>query len=320
MQDCHKRNIDYLRVSLTNRCNLRCQYCMPKEGIKEAENILSTQDLIHLVKLICTTGIRKIRLTGGEPLLYSNIESLVKEFKQIPSVKKIAMTTNGIFLQEKAPLLAKHGLKAINLSLDCIDAELFKQITRGGDINRVFQGIKTALNHGIEIKLNSVIMKGINEQEIIPLIEFARAYKIDVRFIELMPINVARNFQAVEESYIKNEIIQVYGKIYPENSCDGPAHYIKVKELPMKIGFISALSHKFCASCNRMRLTSTGILKPCLHHKQGIDLQYLLKNNVTDEQLLTIIKEGIYHKPQKHHLEEQDFIELEDKSMSMIGG
>ena len=320
MQDCHKRNIDYLRVSLTNRCNLRCQYCMPKEGIKELENLLSTKDLIHLVKLICSTGIRKVRLTGGEPLLYPEIDSLIESIQKIPSVEKIVMTTNGILLQEKAPLLAQYGLNGINLSLDCMNKALFSEITRGGDINRVFNGIRTALHYGIKIKLNSVIMKGINEQEVIPLIEFAKQYKIDLRFIELMPINVARNFKAVDEDLLKALIEENYGSLIPVDSNEGPAHYFKCDNLSIKIGFISALSHKFCSNCNRMRLTSTGLLKPCLHNKQGIDLQYFLKNNVTDEELLTIIKEGIYNKPQKHHLEDNSFAQREDKSMSMIGG
>ena len=320
MQDCFKRNIDYLRVSLTSNCNLRCQYCMPEQKIKQTEEMLSQKNLIHLVELISSTGIKKIRLTGGEPLLYPNIEDLIIRFKAIQGIEKIVLTTNGILLSNKVDVLKKAGISGINLSLDCIDKDLFREITRGGDIDKVILGIKLDKKENIPLKINSVIMQGINKKEIIPLIEFANDNKIDLRFIELMPMNVAKNFKAVKEDDLKAIISKKYGALKQIDVFEGPAHYYQVENLSIKIGFISALSHKFCANCNRLRLTSTGILKPCLHYNSGVNLNDLLKKNVTDEEILAIIKDTIYHKPKNHHLENEAFSQKEDKSMSLIGG
>lgn len=320
MQDCFKRDIDYLRVSLTSNCNLRCQYCMPAQGVQQTNPILTQEELIHLVELISSTGIKKIRFTGGEPLLYPNIENLIVKFKHLPGIEKVVLTTNGMLLSTKAKLLAQSGIDGINLSLDCLNPQLFKEITRGGDVKRVLWGLKEAIAQDIPLKINSVIMQGVNEQEIIPLIELANEYKIALRFIELMPMNVARRFKAVSEDVLKTIIMTHYGKMYEVGIFEGPAHYYEVDNLDINIGFISALSYKFCASCNRLRLTSTGILKPCLHYSKGENLASLLKNNVTDEQLLTIIKDVIYYKPQRHHLEDESFPQKEDKSMSLIGG
>lgn len=320
MQDCFKRDIDYLRVSLTSNCNLRCQYCMPEKGIKPQKHLLTQLELVHLVKLICVTGIKKIRLTGGEPLLYTGIEELITKFKNLPNIEKVVLTTNGILLAPQALKLAQSGLDGINLSLDCLDKNLFKQITRGGDIQKVILGIEEAISQKIPLKLNSVIMQGVNEQEVIPLIDFANKYGIDLRFIELMPMNVARQFTAISEEFLKQLIIKRYGKMQEVGVLKGPARYYTVNDLDIKIGFISAISHRFCANCNRLRLTSTGVLKPCLHYDSGVNLATLLKNNVTDEELLTIIKDIIYHKPQRHHLEDESFPQKENKSMSLIGG
>lgn len=320
MQDCFKRDIDYLRVSLTSNCNLRCQYCMPEQGIKQNEKILSQKDLIHLVELISLTGIKKIRLTGGEPLLYPNIEVLIRRFKVIKGIEKIVLTTNGILLADKIKSLKEAGINGINLSLDCLDKNLFRKITRGGNIDKVLSGIKAAKEKDIPLKINSVIMQGVNTQEIIPLIEFANDNKIDLRFIELMPMNVAKNFKAVKEDDLKAIISKKYGALKPIDVFEGPAHYYQVENLVINIGFISALSHKFCANCNRLRLTSTGILKPCLHYNSGVNLKKLLNDNISDEEILTIIKDTIYHKPKNHHLEDKTFCQKEDKSMSLIGG
>ncbi len=320
MQDCNQREIDYLRVSLTSNCNLRCQYCMPAEQIKNNEQTLSNEELIYLIRLICQTGIKKIRLTGGEPLLYPQLEYLLKICKEIKSVKKVVLTTNGILLSEQIEKLKKAGLDGINLSLDCIDKDLYKKITRGGDIEKVLLGIKKAKNLDIPLKINSVIMKDINEQEILPLVKFANYHKVDLRFIELMPINVAKTFEPVTEDEIKILIKKQYGKMETMDIHEGPAHYYKVEGLDINIGFISSLSHKFCGACNRIRLTSTGLLKPCLHYNSGVDLRNLLKNKTSKENILRIIQENIYYKPKNHHLEDKNFFQKEDKSMSLIGG
>lgn len=320
MQDCNQREIDYLRISLTSNCNLRCQYCMPAEGIINKEQELSSDELIYLIKLICQTRIKKIRLTGGEPLLYPKLDFLIKTSKKIKNIEKVVLTTNGILLAKQVESLKYSGLDGINLSLDCVDKDLYKKITRGGNIDKVLEGIEKAKNLAIPLKINSVIMKDINEQEILPLVKLANYYKVDLRFIELMPMNVARNFKAVTEIEIKNLLEKQYGKMSPLTINEGPAHYYSVKNLDINIGFISALSHKFCMNCNRIRLTATGILKPCLHYNSGVDLRNLLKNKTSKENILRIIQENIYYKPKNHHLEDKNFFQKEDNSMSLIGG
>lgn len=318
MKDRFKRNVDYLRVSLTGNCNLRCLYCMPKSGCVLPSDTLRSEEFSHLLKLICTTGIKKLRFTGGEPLLYPKLADLIARVSEFPSINKIELTTNGILLADKLEQLQKAGLTGANISLDCMDKNLFARITRGGDIDKVLASIYKAKELNLPIKLNSVILKGINEGEIIPLAKFAQRHKIPLRFIELMPMGEARLYAGIRETKIKQQLEQFFGKIVPLAETNSPAHYYKVADFT--IGFISAVSHKFCANCNRLRLTSTGMLKPCLFAKSGVDLRALLRANKSDEQILQAVENAIYHKPQKHHFEDNNFADREDKLMSLIGG
>ncbi len=322
MQDYCARNINYLRVSLTGCCNLRCLYCMPKQGCSMPKESLNKNEFIKLISLIVETGIKKLRFTGGEPLIYPELGDLIAHFKRQGSIEKIALTTNGILLQQKLAELVDCGLDEINLSLDTVDSELFKRLTRGGDIQNVFSGIKAAKMKNLPLKLNSVILQNINDEEkfLFPLIEFAQQHKLVLRFIELMPINVASHYNGVKEDRLKAVIAKKYGFFSLLKSGDGPAHYYTVGDLPMKIGFISALSHEFCNQCNRIRLTSTGFLKPCLHQRRGIDLKQLLDISSSDEVLRKAIAECIYHKPPRHYLEDRSFKDKELMSMVQIGG
>lgn len=320
MQDCFNRNIEYLRVSLTAKCNLRCVYCMPENGCIVTKETLTFDEFWRLIKLICKTGIKKIRLTGGEPLLYSNLLDLIRKIKNSTQIEEIALTTNGILLENKVEMLKKAGIDSINLSLDCLDKDLFFKITRDGDINSVLAGIDKACTSGIKLKINSVILKDINETEIIPLVNFAQKNNILLRFIELMPINAAQNYQGVDEVIILDKLTQFFGKAELILENNSPAHYYNFADLKVPVGFISAMSHKFCAKCNRIRLTSVGFLKPCLHDNRGLDLKSLLKKGTSDEELMQKIKKTIYTKPQCHHLNDVSFAQKETQSMSLIGG
>lgn len=320
MLDSFNRNIEYLRVSLTADCNLRCIYCMPEKGCVQKNKSLTQIEFWRLIKLICTLGIKKIRLTGGEPLLYPNLPDLIKKIKDLTQIEEVALTTNGILLKNKAEQLKKSGLDSINVSLDCMNKNLFARITRGGDIDNVLNGIDKAQKAGMKLKINSVILQGINEQEIIPLADFAQHRKILLRFIELMPINVAQKYLGIEERIILQKLTDVFGKSNLIAENNSPAHYYKFAGAEMPIGFISALTHKFCARCNRIRLTSTGFLKPCLHDSRGRDLKILLKEDASDERIVQAIKETVYKKPCCHHLNEASFVQKETRSMSLIGG
>ncbi len=322
MQDYYARDINYLRVSLTSCCNLRCLYCMPKQGCSMPKHSLNKNEFIRLISLIMETGIKKLRFTGGEPLIYPELGDLIAYFKRQKTIEKIALTTNGILLQQKLAELLASGLDEINLSLDTVDEALFKRLTRGGNIQDVFSGIKAANMKNLPLKLNSVILRGINDDEkfLFPLIEFAQQHEVVLRFIELMPINVASQYQGVKEDDIKAVIAKKYGLFSSIKGGDGPAHYYTVGDLPVKIGFISALSHEFCSQCNRMRLTSTGFLKPCLHQRCGVDLKKMIDAGADDDALQKAIVQCIYRKPSRHHLDDSSFAEKELMSMAKIGG
>lgn len=318
MQDRFKRNIDYLRVSLTGNCNLRCLYCMPENSCMIKQDTLNYAEFSRLIKLICSTGISKIRFTGGEPLLYPKLEMVIAQVRQLKSVNKIELTTNGILLANKLEQLKEAGLTGVNISLDCMHKDLFARLTRGGDISKVFEAINKAKELNVSVKINSVILEGFNETEIIPLALFAQEHKIVLRFIELMPMGEACAYKGVSELKIKQKLERFFGKIVSLPKHNSPAHYYKVADF--KLGFISALSHKFCANCNRLRLTSMGMLKPCLFCASGTDLKKMLRANRSDEEILAAIRQAIYHKPKQHHFEDMNFKDKEYKLMALIGG
>ena len=323
MKDKYNREIDYLRISLTDKCNLRCIYCMEEnENIFFSEEDKLTKDEIcKVVKVFSKLGIKKIRLTGGEPLVRKDIIDLVQGINNIDGIEEIYMTTNGILLEDKVEILKNAGLKGVNISLDSLKPEMFNKLTRLGDLQKVLSSIDKCLENKIKVKLNAVMIKGMNEDEILDFVNLTLEKNIDVRFIELMPIGVGSKYKGVSNNEIREIINENYKDIeeVKRNKNGGPATYIKLKDAKGKIGFISAISNCFCEECNRIRLTSEGFLKQCLHYKYGIDLKKLLRNNASEEEILNVIKDNIYNKPEKH-LFMQKSKDKELKFMNQIGG
>jgi len=326
MIDKFERKIDYIRISVTDLCNLRCVYCMPEEGIPRlnCQDILSYEDIYRLCKIFAALGIQKIKITGGEPLARKDIHLLIKMIKSIDGIEHVTLTTNGILLPEKVHQLKDAGIDGINVSFDSEDANLFTKITRFDKCSAAVNGIDAAIEAGIpNIKLNSVIIKNLNEKQIIPIIEFAKKRNIAVRFIEMMPIGLGNYFEMMSQDEVMRVIKGFYGDFNKSTGKigNGPAEYYSVDGFSGKIGFISAVSHKFCDDCNRVRLTSTGFLKTCLQYDIGRDLKTILLEEKDDFKLMEIVRQTIFDKPLGHRFGEicpsKDF---ENKGMSQIGG
>ena len=324
MLDKYGRNIDYLRISLTDRCNLRCVYCMPEEGIHQISRteILDTDEIVRVCRVASELGISKIKLTGGEPLVRKICIPLVKELKALPGISEVTLTTNGILLAEQLPELMKAGLDAVNISLDTLAAETFERITRRSALPQVLQGLEKALSYpSLKVKVNCVPTFQ-PEADLIQIAGLARENLLHVRFIEMMPIGLGKEFTARGEEQIKAVLEREYGKMIPANEHlgNGPCHYYTLENFVGRIGFISALSHKFCDSCNRVRLTSTGFLKCCLQFENGADLKTFIRGNCTDERLKKVIEKVIYEKPVGHNFQERRNGNEESHIMAQIGG
>lgn len=324
MLDRYGRNIDYLRISLTDRCNLRCVYCMPEEGIHQIPRteILDTDEIVRICKIASELGISKIKLTGGEPLVRRICIPLIKELKALPGISQVTLTTNGILLAEQLPGLMEAGLDAVNISLDTLDAETFEKITRRNALPQVLGGLTAALSYpSLKVKLNCVPTFQ-SDADLIQVAGLARENPLHVRFIEMMPIGLGREFTARGEDRIKTLLEKEYGQMTPtkESLGNGPCHYYTLENFQGRIGFISALSHKFCDHCNRVRLTSTGFLKGCLQFENGADLKALIRGDCTDEQLKKVIENTIYEKPVGHNFQEPRKGNEESHIMSQIGG
>lgn len=304
MKDIFNRKIDYLRISITDRCNLRCIYCMPETGVEfvEHSNILSYDEIIRVVSIASELGIRKIKITGGEPLVRKNAISLIADIKKLPLIEEVTLTTNGILLDKYLDDLYKIGIDGINVSLDAIDAEIFKKITRYDNSEEVINSIYKCVKAGIKTKVNSLIIPGINDDEVLKLVSLAKDDYINVRFIEVMPIGFGKGIKPVKPEDIMKKIESEYGVLvaYNEVLGNGPAKYYKLENFKGKIGFISAVSDCFCSECNRVRLTSTGFLKACLQYNYGINLMPLLRENYTDEDIKIAMRQIIYSKPKEH--------------------
>lgn len=319
MRDKQRRNINYLRVSVTDRCNLRCIYCMPEEGIETLrhDDILRFDDILKIVRTAASLGINKIRYTGGEPLIMKDIDELIYETSKLKEIEDIAITTNGILLSDMAEDLKRSGLKRVNISLDTLDKEKFKYITRIGNLDKVLESIYKCLVIGIKpVKINTVLMKGINDTEFTDFLNLAKEMPVEIRFIELMPIG--ESIKLYEESKVSfKEILERHPELIPiEGKRGTTAQLYKVQGSKGKIGFISPISCKFCADCNKIRLTSIGTIKPCLHSKEEINIREYLDS---EELLTTKLKSAIFNKPLEHHLQEEN-ASRSDKMMYQIGG
>ncbi len=319
------RNINYLRISLTDRCNLRCVYCMPEDmTFRPRAELMQDDEVLRLVHIFADLGFHKFRLTGGEPTVRANVVDLVREMAATPGVEKVAMTTNGLLLDRLAQPMAAAGLKRVNISIDTLNPDKFKKLTRWGDVEDVWRGIRAAEAAGLEIKLNAVVVRNYNDSEdIVDLARLTLYQPWQVRYIEMMPFGEISDFQlagVVTQAEIHQTIEAALGPLTPVNpgELDGEASLYQLADAPGRVGFISSVSQPFCASCNRARLTADGRLRLCLLREKEVNLLSPMREGATDTELIAIIKDGIWWKPWGHGLA-QDVIPL-NRVMSEIGG
>ncbi len=325
MQDSYGREIHYLRISLTDRCNYRCVYCMPERGVvfHPWEFHLTDEELLRVVRLASEVGFDRVRLTGGEPTVRPNLVPIVEGIAAIPGIREIAMTTNGQKLEQLAGPLASVGLNRVNISIDTLDAERFARITRFGKLERVWRGILAAESAGLTpIKLNAVIVRGYNEDDIVDLARLTLDNAWDMRFIEVMPLGSIANFQMdtlVPVAEMKARIESALGPLEPvEWDGHNPARPFRLRGGRGSIGFISSVSAPFCAGCDRMRLTSDGKLHLCLLRDDEIDLLEPIRAGASDDEIRALIARGVQTKPWGHGLAEE--VHPENRIMSQIGG
>lgn len=325
MRDQYERTISYARFSITDRCNLRCQYCMPAEGIaakKTHEDILSYEAFLRIARLMVNLGIVDYKITGGEPLIRIGAVPFMKSLKALPGVRKVTLTTNGLLLKDLVDDILDAGVDGINISLDSLDRERYAKLARRDALDAVLAGIDAFLERGYEgLKINTVPLRGVNEEDLVPLAAFARERPMHVRFIELMPIGLGMEGGGISPQEVLERLEAAYGpaEAFEGKLGQGPASYVSFPGFRGKVGFIGALHNKFCDSCNRVRLTSQGVLKGCLQYQGGLKLAEYL--NESDEDLQKRIEEAIYHKPKGHAFDAgADLADREPLGMDQLGG
>jgi GTP 3',8-cyclase len=323
--DAHGRNIDYLRISITDRCNERCLYCMPEgyKGWESTRDHLTAEEIIRVVHVAAGIGFRKFRLTGGEPLIRQDILDIVHGMKAIPGVDDVGLSTNGTKLAPLARPLRDAGIRSLNVSLDALDPQIYREVT-GGDLNFVLAGIRSAASAGFErIKLNCVLMRGVNENEIWPLVLFAAEHGFPLRFIELMPLTrsdllTEKNFFPIGDAM---RLLSGRDELIPQPNTrigNGPAAYYLLKHTGALIGFIGALTNlHFCEHCNKMRLTADGKIRPCLGNHGELDLRAVVRNGGDDDALREVFLEALRVKPLEHEFRNQY---QPQRPMTAIGG
>lgn len=325
MKDRYGRTIDYMRISITDRCNLRCRYCMP-DGIPlvPMEELLSYEEIETICIAAAEAGIRRLKITGGEPLVRYGCAGLVKRLKRIAGIEQVTMTTNGVILDQYLAELLDGGLDAVNISLDTLKPGIYQMITGTGQLADVLANIERAVSAGIQVKINAVLQPGINDGEWLELSKLTERMPIDVRFIEMMPIGYGKNYTPVSNG----EILENLNSIYPDMKKDekahgnGPAVYYRIPGAMGSVGFISAMHGKFCKNCNRLRLSSQGKLKPCLCYEEGEDLKKIVRGSDgpgVKEQLQKAFVNALQKKPQEHQFEHLQEI-TEKRQMVQIGG
>ncbi len=328
LKDSFGRKITYLRLSVTDRCNLRCFYCMPQAKFSwmPPETLLKYEEIIQIVRVLACLGVKKIRLTGGEPLVRKDIVSLIKKIAQIEGIEKVCLTTNGVFLKSVAKDLFNAGLRHINISLDTLNPERFLEITGMDQFFNVFNSIKTCVEMGFSpIKINFVMMKGKNDDELTNFAELTQKWPIEVRFIEFMPIGSSSKWG--EEYFLSSDdakiiIENVCGRLKPVKQLkdSGPAELFKLPNSIGKIGFISPLSHKFCSNCNRIRIRADGTLRLCLFSDMEIGLRNIVRNGISDYKLAKLFLEAISKKPATYLNDQKKERPYCKQQMSSIGG
>jgi GTP 3',8-cyclase len=323
--DSYQRRIDYLRVSVTDRCNLRCTYCMPADGVPKLDHseILRYEEILRLVRIAARTGITKIRVTGGEPLVRKDILYLCETISHIPEVESLSITTNGVLLERFAEDLVRVGVKRINISLDTLKPEKYALITREDRFHEVWRGIEAAREAGLTpIKLNAVAMRGVNDDEIEDLARLTFEYPFHVRFIEFMPFGE----EECTSSFISaDEIVARLSRVAPlmpaeTRNGNGPARHYRFSGAKGKIGIISPVSHHFCSTCNRLRLTADGKLRTCLFSTEETDMKTLIRQGLLDDDLFATLRKAISQKPEKHQLVSGSLRKCVNRPMVAIGG
>ncbi|XP_078254899.1 molybdenum cofactor biosynthesis protein 1 isoform X3 [Rhinoraja longicauda] len=325
LTDGFGRQHSYLRISLTEKCNLRCQYCMPEDGVQltPRSQLLTADEIVALARLFVREGVDKIRLTGGEPLIRPDVLHIVGRLRQLENLKTIAVTTNGINLARLLPGLKKAGLDLLNVSLDTLVPAKFEFIARRRGFHKVIEGINKAIDLGYDpVKVNCVVMRGVNEDELLDFVEFTATRPLDVRFIEYMPFDGNKwNFKKMV-SY--QEMLSVIRQRWPElqklpSEDSGTAKAYKVPEFRGQIGFITSMSEHFCGSCNRLRLTADGNLKVCLFGNTEVSLRDVLRSGATEEELLEIVGAAVSRK-KKQHAGMFNISQMKNRPMILIGG
>ena len=315
MIDRYGRNIDYVRFSVTDLCNMRCLYCMPEEGTRKLEHdeILSVEAIEEIVIALSELGIKKVRLTGGEPLVRKGILEIVRRVAKVPGITEVALTTNGTLLKDFAVSLKEAGLTRVNISVDAFDPDTYREITRGGDLNAVMDGIRAAVDAGLTpIKLNAVLIGGLNDGLIRPLIALTEEADFRVRFIEIMPIGECASWN--RERFVSISKVLEEEPSLEHIGTDGVSNLFRKPGSKGSVGLISPISNHFCPTCNKLRVTADGKLKPCLHSGEEIDLRGLQGAELTDA-----IREAILSKPLKHELA-REIVSRSRRGMSAIGG
>lgn len=325
MIDSYGRHLHYLRVSLTDACNLRCVYCMPEDiRFRPVSSLMQDEEIVTLVRVGASLGVDKIRLTGGEPTVRRGVVDLVRDIKGIPGIQRVVMTTNGVRLAELAKPLAQAGLSQVNISVDSLDPDKFRRITRRGNLDDVWSGIKAAEAAGLQpVKLNCVVTRGFNDDEVVDLARLSLDNDWDVRFIELMPLGSVADFQheqVVPSTETKARIEAALGPLEPVPGHNGhdPARPYRLQDARGRLGFISSVTEPFCEGCDRLRLTADGKLRLCLLRDDEVDLLTPLRAGADFESLRRLMADAAYGKPWGHRLSENDF--AKSREMSQIGG
>lgn len=322
MQDNYRREINYLRVSVTDRCNLRCRYCLPPEGVPLSPHaeILRLEEIYRVVRASTLVGVRKVRLTGGEPLIRQGLVRLVAMLSDIPEIDDLALTTNGVLLASHVQELKDEGLRRVNISLDTLKPERYHWVTRGGVLGDVWRGIDAALTHKLHpVKLNTVVIRGFNEDEVVDLAQLTLRLPVHLRFIELMPFGPAKEWAEggfVPTVEVRDRLETTFGSLteVQKPTGSGPATYYRIGEAPGTIGFISGVSEHICSRCNRLRLTAAGRLKPCLFGDGELDIKGPLRGGAGLEELAELIAKAIRRKSKQKSMPAMPGV------MSRIGG
>jgi len=324
--DQHDRRLNYLRISITVRCNLRCLYCIPREGIAKLrhDDILTYEEIFRLARIAVSLGVNKIRLTGGEPLLRKGIYEFLPRLTAMSGLKDISLTTNGFFLKDNLKKIRSSGIKRINVSLDTLNRQRYEKITGYDGFQDVWGAIELARELNFQpIKINVVLIKGLNDDEMLDFAKLSKHYPYHIRFIEYMPLGITNPNAPLQfvSNYLLKEQFRRLGHLVPVRRAeyDGPVERFKFEGASGEIGFISPLTHHFCPSCNRLRLTAAGNIRPCLLSDQEVDLKGPMRSGASDDELAQVFLMAAHNKPYAHHLTSEDSIPFSGQ-MSSIGG